>query len=105
MREGDVRARFHWTTRGNPIVRCSLTAVIECKSSAANPWVAMYDTNAPGRADTLADWAAYAHASIDRTLAFAKDEWVVTFSVLPTARSGHSCERSGDDKANKPNLP
>lgn len=41
VREGDVLAEFRWTGPEN--LPCSITAVVECKSSRKKPWVAFYD--------------------------------------------------------------
>lgn len=59
LREGDVLARFPWT--GIDDVPCSITAVVECKSSKKDPWVAFYDQSF-ARASRLEDLVYCAHA-------------------------------------------
>ncbi len=41
VREADGRADFPWTDLSD--LPCTITAVVECKSSQDKPWVAFYD--------------------------------------------------------------
>lgn len=58
LREGDVLAEFGW--KGRQEVPCSITAVVECKSSKQAPWVAFYDRQM-ARATQLEDWVYFMH--------------------------------------------
>jgi hypothetical protein len=56
-REGDVLAYFGWTGVGEQ-TRSTITAVVECKSSKKDPWVAFFDRSLhPGR--DLSSWVYF----------------------------------------------
>lgn len=57
-RESDVLAKFGW--RGPQRLSCSITAVVECKSSKKYLWVAFYDRFLD-RARSLNSWFTFAH--------------------------------------------
>lgn len=59
VREGDVLAEFRWTGPEN--LPCSITAVVECKSSRKKPWVAFYERQL-SFPTSLSKVVAYAHA-------------------------------------------
>lgn len=58
LRESDVLAQFGWP--GPQGIPCSLTAVVECKSSRKHPWVAFYDRRLTP-AKSLSSWFTFAH--------------------------------------------
>jgi hypothetical protein len=64
-RETDVVADFGWVERLDAAtgdLPCSLTAVVECKSSKKHPWVAFAGGGQRADIDSLDDWLSFAHA-------------------------------------------
>lgn len=63
-RETDVVAEFEWQAKLSQTtdLSCSLTAVVECKSSKKHPWVAFREGSPRASSSNLDDWFAWAFA-------------------------------------------
>jgi hypothetical protein len=73
QREGDVLANFLWV--GKRDVQCSLTAVVECKSSKHEPWVGFYDRTVV-RSRELDDCVYFQHARHSDVLPEVEPLWI-----------------------------
>jgi hypothetical protein len=64
VRETDVVAEFAWDEQlhQTPNLPCSLTAIVECKSSRKQPWVAFRGEGPRAAADELQQWFSWAYA-------------------------------------------
>lgn len=87
LREGDVLARFPWTSMAN--VRCSISVSIECKSSTKHPWVSFYTDENVYQDRALDNWFLFLHGPFNGVMQPAQDLWpgMDPFTFEPVASS------------------
>lgn len=100
QREGDVLAHYGWSGMQN--VPCTLTAVVECKSSRNKPWVAFYDRSI-ARGSELENWVAFAHGPFTGITQPLADLWVGQPPFNETRVATHVAAAHVDESNNPAN--